>query len=244
VDGPGGDPALHAAAHPGDTSGAAPGARSPPRPAGPPKRHAAPAAPAAAAAPEPAAAGEAAAATQEQEKVAAKKALAKVRAPTPADARLPSRVIFPWPAGSTRYHVYEVLPPDAEPPDVPPGAEQPYPRRLTPDALQGTTFTDTRLDYGTERCYAVRTVETVGTTARRERGVGAGLHHGPGRVPAHDRRGRSRRLRATARSASSGTPVPSPTSRDTSFSAPSRPGRRSSRLRPRRSGRPRSVTRT
>jgi predicted small lipoprotein YifL len=84
-------------------------------------------------------------------------------APAPADTRLPSRVIFPWPAGSTAYHVYEVLPKGAELPEVPPGAGPPYPRRLTPEPLQGTTFTDTRLDYGTERCYAVRTVETVGT---------------------------------------------------------------------------------
>jgi hypothetical protein len=86
------------------------------------------------------------------------------KAGAPADARLASRVLFPWPAGSAGYHVYEVPPRGAGAPAVPPPpAAQPYPRQLTPTPLAATTFTDRRVEYGSERCYEVRTIETVGS---------------------------------------------------------------------------------
>lgn len=93
---------------------------------------------------------------------------AGVPGPQEAPARvagkvLPSRLLHPWPDGATGYRVYEVLPSGADPPDTPPPpAQQPYPRLLTPKLLTVTTFVDPRVEFGTERCYVVRTVETVG----------------------------------------------------------------------------------
>ena len=84
-------------------------------------------------------------------------------AKTAGEKRLASRLLFPWPDGSTGYRVYEVLPKAAEPPEVPPPpAAQPYPRVLTPTPLTTTRYADTRVEFGVERCYVVRTVESVG----------------------------------------------------------------------------------
>jgi fibronectin type 3 domain-containing protein len=40
----------------------------------------------------------------------------------------------------------------------------PLPRKLTPQPLATTTWRDSAVEVGTERCYAVRTVETRGTS--------------------------------------------------------------------------------
>ncbi len=44
------------------------------------------------------------------------------------------------------------------------------PRRLTTAPLKATTFTDTRVEYGVERCYVVRTAETMGTLSVESEG--------------------------------------------------------------------------
>jgi hypothetical protein len=78
---------------------------------------------------------------------------------------LPARLPVPWPAMSIGFHVYEVpsqqiqAPASTEAGGPPPA----LPRRLTTAPLKPTTFTDTRVEYGVERCYVVRTAETMGT---------------------------------------------------------------------------------
>ena len=66
---------------------------------------------------------------------------------------------------STGYHVYEVPAPGTLPAarKEADGPAPVLPRRLTPAPLRVTTFRDTRVEYGVERCYVVRTAEAVGT---------------------------------------------------------------------------------
>ena len=86
---------------------------------------------------------------------------------------LPGRPIGP-PAPARGYHVYDVSPlkPDSTPaagaapvPPTPPGTPPVPPGRLTTTPLTATEFEDTRITWGSERCYAVRTVETVDTVS-------------------------------------------------------------------------------
>jgi hypothetical protein len=66
--------------------------------------------------------------------------------------RIPSRPIIEWP-GPWRYEVYEVAPEAAD--------EQPaLPRPLNTEALSDTEYADPRVNFGVERCYAVRSVAT------------------------------------------------------------------------------------
>ena len=85
---------------------------------------------------------------------------------------LPARLVMPWPAVSTGYHVYEVLSQDAShgAPAQPGGPAPAVPKRLTTAPLKQTTFAETSVQYGVERCYLVRTVETTGGSARRASG--------------------------------------------------------------------------
>ena len=93
-------------------------------------------------------------------------------APPPAagTALLPARLAVPWPAVAIGYHVYETAPATARAAANAPGggsaaaaaAAPELPRRLTTAPLRATTFSDTRVEYGVERCYTVRTVETIG----------------------------------------------------------------------------------
>jgi hypothetical protein len=78
---------------------------------------------------------------------------------------IPSRVLTPWPPLSTGFLVYEVAPPNAKPPAgaPPPPIVQPFPRLLTGAPIAAPPFEDKRLEFGAERCYVVRTVESVGT---------------------------------------------------------------------------------
>lgn len=62
------------------------------------------------------------------------------------------------------YAVYEVAPPHLTPAPLEPGAVPPLPRKLTPQPIATTTWRDSAIEVGTERCYAVRTVETRGTS--------------------------------------------------------------------------------
>jgi hypothetical protein len=85
---------------------------------------------------------------------------------------LPARLAVPWPAISTGYHVY-VVPSggtQAARAAAASGAAPPRPRRLTPAPLKATTFTDTRVEYGVERCYVVRTAETMATLSVESEG--------------------------------------------------------------------------
>jgi predicted small lipoprotein YifL len=76
---------------------------------------------------------------------------------------LNSRSLTGFRSPTTAYAVYEVAPSHLTPAPLQPGEVPPLPRRLTPQPLAVTTWRDAPLDVGTERCYAVRTVETSGT---------------------------------------------------------------------------------
>lgn len=76
---------------------------------------------------------------------------------------LPARVLYPWTTWQTGYLVFEAAPPTLGAPLAPPPAAQPFPRQLTPTAIAATRFTDPRVEFGAERCYTVRSVETFGT---------------------------------------------------------------------------------
>jgi hypothetical protein len=82
-----------------------------------------------------------------------------------ATGLLPARLAVPAPAVSTGYRVYEVPAHGGKPESPSPsgGSAPPSPKDLTTAPVKGTTFTDKRVEYGVERCYIVRTVETVGT---------------------------------------------------------------------------------
>jgi len=77
---------------------------------------------------------------------------------------LPARLAIPWPAVSVGYHVYEVVSQDAShgAPAQPGGPAPAVPKRLTTVPVKQTTFADKSVQYGVERCYLVRTVETIG----------------------------------------------------------------------------------
>jgi hypothetical protein len=75
--------------------------------------------------------------------------------PPPLASRL--RLPFPVPVPHT-YNVYEVSA-EGAPFGTAPGD---MPRPLNPQPLGVLTFTDPRMSFGVERCYAVRTVEVAG----------------------------------------------------------------------------------
>jgi hypothetical protein len=93
------------------------------------------------------------------------------RPPAAGTALLPARLAVPWPAVAIGYHVYETAPATASVAVPAPAggnaasaaAAPGLPTRLTTAPLRTTTFSDTRVEYGVERCYIVRTVETIGT---------------------------------------------------------------------------------
>jgi hypothetical protein len=84
---------------------------------------------------------------------------------TPVESTLlNSRSLTGFQSAAIGYAVYEVAPPHLTAAPLQPGEVPPLPRRLTPQPLAVTTWRDAALAVGTERCYAVRTVETSGTT--------------------------------------------------------------------------------
>jgi fibronectin type 3 domain-containing protein len=81
-----------------------------------------------------------------------------------ASGLLLSRLVYPWPASSSGFVVYEVGAPDADPKTLPAlPAAQPFPKLLTQSPVAELTFTDARIEFGATRCYVVRTIDTVGT---------------------------------------------------------------------------------
>lgn len=76
---------------------------------------------------------------------------------------LPSRVLLPS-AMATRYNVYEVAPEAAKTAAAAKGTAAPppplaFPMPLNDKPLDTPTFEDPRVEFGTERCYVVRTVD-------------------------------------------------------------------------------------
>ena len=63
------------------------------------------------------------------------------------------------------YNVYEVAPPNLTPAPLQPGEVPLLPRRLTPQPTRELAFRDAQVEFGTERCFAVRTVEITGSIA-------------------------------------------------------------------------------
>jgi hypothetical protein len=87
--------------------------------------------------------------------------------PAAPAAPVPSRPLSLTSAASS-YNVYEVPPPDenAAAVDAKPSAEkgpEPLAKPLNPAPLPALAFQDTRIQFGVERCYVVRTVDTFGT---------------------------------------------------------------------------------
>jgi hypothetical protein len=141
----------------------------PPVPPGPADEESAPVAPPAVAA-SPAVAAPPAAPTTSAVPPAAEGSAAPSPATTKAAAAVPkaprvlnSRSLTGFRSPTTGYAVYEVAPPHLTPAPLQPGEVPALPRRLTPQPLAVTTWRDAPLEVGTERCYAVRTVETSGT---------------------------------------------------------------------------------
>jgi hypothetical protein len=86
-----------------------------------------------------------------------KAAVSPATVPAVADGALESRALFEA-IPARAYHVYEVVPSAASAPGVAAPAET----RLTKQPVVGETFLDARIELGLERCYLVRTVETLG----------------------------------------------------------------------------------
>ena len=84
---------------------------------------------------------------------------ASTLAPPAADA-LPAKLLWST-APTLTYTVYDVTPTGAQTD----GAKAPVETRLTQDPVSGTTYSDTRVTWGAERCYAIRTVEAVGSAS-------------------------------------------------------------------------------
>ena len=89
---------------------------------------------------------------------------------------LPSRLVG-YVEPSIAYNVYEVPPAkgadanaadpnaaDAKPADAKPSDAKPSETRLTASPIDEPSYTDKRIAWGVERCYAIRTVEKIGTT--------------------------------------------------------------------------------
>ena len=70
----------------------------------------------------------------------------------PLPPPLESRPVVEWPPAST-YELFEVAAADADSPAVP--------EPLSPSPLDAPSYADSRVEYGVERCYAVRTLDIV-----------------------------------------------------------------------------------
>lgn len=90
--------------------------------------------------------------------------------PAAADGALPARPVW-YPPPAIGYYVYEVPPPrEAAPPDgaslpdgvkKPDAAKPPDEKRLSDAPLTDLEYADHRMAWGSERCFTVRTVETI-----------------------------------------------------------------------------------
>ena len=70
----------------------------------------------------------------------------------PLPPPLESRPVVEWPPAST-YELFEIAATDAGPPAAP--------EPLSPSPLAAPSYADPRVEYGAERCYAVRTLDVV-----------------------------------------------------------------------------------
>ena len=78
---------------------------------------------------------------------------------------LTSKSLLPWPSVTSAYNVYVVASADTEPAKVSPHAASSLPELLNPRPLPSPTYSDTRVEFGSRRCYVVRSVQTTGTTS-------------------------------------------------------------------------------
>ena len=87
-------------------------------------------------------------------------------APHESDEAAPALSARPiwFPAPEIGYFVYEVAPPSAES-DSAPREPKPADTRLSESPVNATEYVDHRIVWGTERCYVVRSVETIGGQA-------------------------------------------------------------------------------
>ena len=83
-------------------------------------------------------------------------------APTP-EGVLPSRRLTDGPQLTRGYNVYVVPPPDVARAPASPFAVSALAELLNPRPLSEPSYSDTRAEFGTERCYMVRSVETAGS---------------------------------------------------------------------------------
>ncbi len=81
----------------------------------------------------------------------------------PGDGDLKSRVLGSSQPPATGYNVYLVA--DAPPAALPADGSAPLPTPLNEKPLPAPAFDDDHLQFGQQRCYEVRTVETVGAAA-------------------------------------------------------------------------------
>ena len=85
--------------------------------------------------------------------------------PAAGSRDLTSRSLLPWPSVTSGYNVYVVPAGGAEPVKVSPHAASSLPELLNPRPLPSPTYSDTRVEFGSRRCYVVRSVQTTGTTS-------------------------------------------------------------------------------
>lgn len=77
---------------------------------------------------------------------------------------LNSRSLTGFPVVTIGYNVYEVAPAHLTPAPAEPGAVPALPRKATPAPVAALTWRDEKIDFGAERCYVLRTVETSGAS--------------------------------------------------------------------------------
>jgi predicted small lipoprotein YifL len=76
---------------------------------------------------------------------------------------LSSRSFQPWPSVRSGYNVYVVPPATGQRASTSPYAAASLPGLLNPRPLSSPKFADSGLEFGQERCYVLRTVESAGT---------------------------------------------------------------------------------
>jgi len=114
---------------------------------------------------ESAAAPEAEAPDDDEKQPPAGAAAEKPAGPPPSAARtLRSRSFLPWPSVRSGFNLYAVPSAQADQAAGSPYSPSRFPQLLTPRPLTVPRFTDSAVQFGQERCYAVRTVETIGST--------------------------------------------------------------------------------
>ena len=92
--------------------------------------------------------------TYDESKITVAWGSAPVAAEATADDSLPSHSLLGTPS-RTAYNVYEVIPQASG------GARAEETKKLTATPVAQPPFVDARIDWGAERCYAVRTVEII-----------------------------------------------------------------------------------